>query len=139
MHASKGKATLLVIFLIPVYVGPYAYVFGMTNADVFPRVEQLDRQAMDKLTIGMDNSIIALNPQRRAGTDDNRTDAWYETTYSFNIRFVGRIFPTYITFPALLDISRITFEASAVLNGTVIFTCNQFVERLIAPTGFEAI
>lgn len=139
METSRRKLTLAALILIPLYLGPYAYVFGMTSADVFPRVEDLDRRAMNKLSINLEDSIRALPPQTRSGTADGQTDSWVEVTYAFRILFLNRIFPTYITFPALLDISRVTFEASGVLNGTVIFTCSQYVERLIAPTGFEAI
>ncbi len=141
MQRSKRRIVLVFVLLIPVYMGPYAYVYGMTSIDVFPRVEKLDREAMDKLVLHVDNSITAL-PQsqgKQGRVYDGQTASWNETSYSFRIGFLNRIFPTYITFPALLDISKITFEATGVLNGTAIFTCNQFIERLPVPTGFEAL
>ena len=135
----KRNALLLLPILILSYVGPYAYVYAMTEADVFPRVERGDHEAIGKMSVRVDNQarmVIGQSFARTVGTD---LVEWTEVTYEVLLGFNNRIFTTYINFPALLDVSKITFKATGIFNGTAIMTCSQYYDSLVAPTGFEIL
>ena len=136
-------AAFLLVFL---YTGPYVYVYAMTSMDVFPRVESLDRTAMDnlKVTVAPDGIVRTISPgfggeQTLTVVVNGQPVTWTEITYGVKVGVLNRIFSTYIHFPALLDVRQLAFQAVGVVGGRVIMTCDQHVDRLITPTGFEVL
>jgi len=139
MAYPRSKAVLVFLALLPVYLGPYMYAYGRTQSNVFPTVETLDGQAMDDVKTGVDNSVTEIVAQSVTRTVNGQPVTWTEVTYTLPFRVLNRIFKTYINFPALLSVSKLTFQATGVFNGTEILSCHHYVDSLIAPTGFEVL
>ncbi len=139
MVAPKLKRFIAFLVLVPVYLGPYMYVYGRTQSNVFPTVEQLDGQAMDKLVIRVNTGVVEVVEKNNARAVNGQPVTWTDVTYTISFGVLNRIFRTYINFPALLSVSKLTFQAAGIFNGTTIFSCSHYVDALIAPTGFEVL
>ncbi len=130
---------MVLLVLLPTYLGPYLYVYGRTQSNVFPTVEQGDKNALDRLLIRVDNRVIEVIERGNTGIVSGQPVTWSDVTYAVSFGVFNRIFKTYINFPALVGVSKLSFQATGVFNGTTMFVCSHYIDSLIAPTGFEVI
>lgn len=140
MSWLSARSLLVIFLLVSLYLGPYVYMYAMTQARVFPKIIHFD-------TIGINNLQVRVDPLMRAYPSITHTASvagkgvvsWTETSYEVSFWVLHRIFLTWQNLPALLDVSTAIFEGAGVFNGTVIFRCNGLTDRLILPKSLETL
>ncbi len=123
--------------LLLTYLGPYVYIYWRAQSSVFPTAVGIDNQAISSLGVHVDNLVQASQVTTKSLNSDSTVVSWTVAFYTVQYGLLNRIFSNYRNVPVLLDIAKLTFSASGVFNGTVIFQCRSYIDRLGLPTGAE--
>jgi hypothetical protein len=125
----KMRTPWLIVLLILVYVGPYAFVYGRTATWTFPRIDERDFKAIE----GVDSSISS----EVSLTNVNTIGGAQEANYSIKAGVLHRKFLDWIGFPLVLEVNNFTFKGTGIYQNKIVFECNHFETALPKPTGSE--
>jgi hypothetical protein len=131
------KRLTIAILLALTYAGPYVYTYWRAQSSVFPRAVEIDNTAIDNLKVFVDNVITFRAITTYASASIAEDFSWTVSEYNTRFGIFNRIFLNYRNVQVLLDLSKVTFLAQGVFNGTAIFQCSSYIDRLIIPTGAE--
>ena len=120
---------LIIILLILMYIGPYAFVYGRTATWTFPRIDQRDFEAFE----GVESSVSRV----ASLTNIKSISEAQEATYLLKAGVLDRKFLDWIGFPLVLEVNNFNFTASGISQGKVILECSHFEPAFPKPTGSE--
>ena len=120
---------VIIILLILMYIGPYAFVYARTATWTFPRIDQRDFDAFDRVKSSVSQVANLTNIQSVGGAQ--------EATYLLNVGVLDRKFLDWIGFPLVLEVNNFNFTASGISQGKIIFECSHFEPAFPKPTGSE--
>jgi hypothetical protein len=120
---------VIIILLILMYIGPYAFVYGRTATWTFPRIDERDFDAFEGVEASV-SRVANLTSIKSVGGAQ-------EAIYLVNVGALDRKFLDWIGFPLVLEVNDFNFTAAGVSQGKVIFECSHFVTAFPRPTGFE--
>ena len=129
----------ILLLLFPAYLGPYVYVFTMSQSRVFAPSQAIDQKAFDSVTMQVDTVLTTLEIATLSASSIGQSTTFTQVSYSTRFEVLNRIFNDYQRFPALVDVSKLTFSGTGIFNGTILFQCSTYVDRLPIPTGSEAL
>jgi hypothetical protein len=125
----KMRTPWLIVLLILVYVGPYAFVYGRTATWTFPRIDERDFKAIE----GVDSSVSS----EVSLTNVNTIGGAQEANYSIKAGVLHRKFLDWIGFPLVLEVNNFTFKGTGIYQNKIVFECNHFETAFPKPTGSE--
>ena len=120
---------VIIILLILMYIGPYAFVYGRTATWTFPRIDERDFDAFE----GVEPSVSRVANL----TSVKSVGGAQEATYSLNVGILDRKFLDWIGFPLVLEVNNFNFTASGISQGKIILECSHFETAFPKPTGSE--
>ena len=120
---------VIIILLILMYIGPYAFVYARTATWTFPRIDQRDFDAFDRVKSSVSQVANLTNIQSVGGAQ--------EATYLLKVGVLDRKFLDWIGFPLVLEVNNFNFTASGVSQGKIILECSHFEPAFPKPTGSE--
>jgi hypothetical protein len=120
---------VIIILLILMYIGPYAFVYGRTATWTFPRIDQRDFDAFE----GVEPSVSRVANL----TNIKSISEAQEATYLLKAGVLDRKFLDWIGFPLVLEVNDFNFTASGISQGKVILECSHFEPAFPKPTGSE--
>ena len=123
------KPAVIIILLILLYIGPYAFVYARTATWTFPRIDQRDFDAFDRVKPSVSGVANLTNIQSVGGAQ--------EATYLLKSGVLDRKFLDWIGFPLVLEVNDFNFTASGVSQGKIILECSHFEPAFPKPTGRE--
>ena len=121
---------LIIILLILMYMGPYAFVYGRTATWTFPRIDQRDFDAFEGLEPSVSQVAHLTNIQSVGGGAQ-------EATYLLKVGVLDRKFLDWIGFPLVLEVNDFNFTGAGISQGKIVFECNHFETAFPKPTGSE--
>lgn len=120
---------VIIILLILMYIGPYAFVYARTATWTFPRIDQRDFDAFDRVKSSVSQVANLTNTKNVGGAQ--------EATYLLKVGVLDRKFLDWIGFPLVLEVNNFSFTASGVSQGKIILECSHFEPAFPKPTGSE--
>ena len=120
---------VIIILLILMYIGPYAFVYARTATWTFPRIDQRDFDAIDGVEPSVSQVANLTNIQSVGGAQ--------EATYLVKVGVLDRKFLDWIGFPLVLEVNNFSFTASGISQGKIILECSHFEPAFPKPTGSE--
>lgn len=120
---------LIIVLLVLVYVGPYAFVYGRTATWTFPRIDERDFKAIE----GIESSV---SPEASL-TNISTVGEAQEASYTLKAGVLHRKFLDWIGFPLVLEVNNFTFKGTAISQNKIVFECNHFETAFPKPTGRE--
>jgi hypothetical protein len=122
-------AVAIVVALILLYIGPFAFVFARTETWTFPRIDERDAGAFDKVEPSVSKVVNLEKIESVSGGQ--------EANYSLSAGVLHRKFLDWIGFPLVLEVNDFNFKASGISQGKIIFECQHFETAFPRPTGSE--
>jgi len=122
-------SAVIILLLIVVYTGPYAFVYLRTATWTFPRIDERDFNAFEKVE-------TSVSPVANL-TSIRNVEGAQEANYLVNLGVFDRKFLDWIGFPLVLEVNDFTFNATGVSQGNIVFECSHSVNAFPRPTGFE--
>jgi hypothetical protein len=122
-------AVAIVVALILLYVGPFAFVYARTETWTFPRIDERDAGAFDKVEPSV-SQVVNLEKIENVGEAQ-------EASYSLESGVLHRKFLDWIGFPLVLEVNDFNFKATGIYQGDIIFHCRHFETEFPRPTGSE--
>ena len=119
----------IVVILILIYIGPFIFVYARTATWTFPRIDERDAGAFDKIEPSV-SQVVNLEKIENVG------DA-QEANYSLPAGVSHRKFLDWIGFPLVLEVNDFNFKATGIYQGNIIFHCRHFETAFPKPTGSE--
>ena len=123
------RVAAIIVILILIYTGPFIFVYARTATWTFPRIDERDAGAFDKVEPSV-SQVINLEKVENVG------DA-QEATYSLPAGVLHRKFLDWIGFPLVLEVNDFNFKATGIYQGNIIFHCRHFETEFPRPTGSE--
>jgi hypothetical protein len=120
---------VIIILLILLYIGPYAFVYGRTATWTFPRIDERDFDAFE----GVEPSVSRVANL----TSVKSVEGAQESTYLLKVGILDRKFLDWIGFPLVLEVNDFNFTGAGISQGQIIFQCSHFETAFPRPTGFE--
>jgi hypothetical protein len=120
---------LIIILLILMYTGPYAFVYGRTATWTLPRIDQRDFDAFEGLEPSVSRVAYLTNIQSVGGAQ--------EATYLLKVGVLDRKFLDWIGFPLVLEVNDFNFTGTGISQGKIVFECTHFETAFPKPTGTE--
>jgi hypothetical protein len=119
----------IVVILILIYIGPFIFVFARTETWTFPRIDERDAGAFDKVEPSV-SQVVNLEKIQSVGGGQ-------EANYSLSAGVLHRKFLDWIGFPLVLEVNDFNFKASGIYQGRILFECQHFETAFPRPTGSE--
>lgn len=119
----------LIVLLILLYVGPYAFVYGRTATWTFPRIDERDFKAIEGVETSVSSEVSLTNVNAVGGAQ--------EANYSVKAGVLHRKFLDWIGFPLVLEVNNFTFKGTGIYENKIVFECSHFETALPKPTGSE--
>ena len=120
---------VIIVLLILMYIGPYAFVYGRTATWTFRRIDERDFDAFD----GVEPSVSRV----ANFTSLKSVEGAQEATYLVKVGVLDRKFLDWIGFPLVLEVNDFNFTASGISQGKIILECSHFETAFPKPTGSE--
>ena len=120
---------VIIILLILMYIGPYAFVYARTATWTLPRIDQRDFDAFE----GLEPSVSRVANL----TSVKSVEGAQEATYLLKVGVLDRKFLDWIGFPLVLEINDFNFTGAGISQGKIIFGCSHFETAFPKPTGSE--
>jgi hypothetical protein len=120
---------VIILILILMYIGPYAFVYGRTATWTFPRIDERDFRAIEGLDTTVSNVTNLTNIRSVSGAQ--------EAIYLIKVGVLDRKFLDWIGFPLALEVNDFNFTASGISQGKIILECSHFEPAFPKPTGVE--
>jgi hypothetical protein len=120
---------VIIILLILMYIGPYAFVYGRTATWTLPRIDQRDFDAFE----GLEPSVSRVANL----TSVKSIEGAQEATYLVKVGVLDRKFLDWIGFPLVLEVNDFNFTAAGISQGKIILECSHFETAFPRPTGSE--
>ncbi|MCD6036187.1 MAG: hypothetical protein K0S67_71 [Nitrososphaeraceae archaeon] len=120
---------VIIILLILMYIGPYAFVYGRTATWTLPRIDERDFDAFD----GVEPSVSQVANL----TSVKSVEGAQEATYLVKVGVLDRKFLDWIGFPLVLEVNDFNFTAAGISQGKVILECSHSETAFPKPTGSE--
>src|SRR5215211_1273248 len=120
---------VIIILLILMYIGPYAFVYGRTATLTFPRIDERDFDAFERVEPSVSRVANLTSIKNIEGAQ--------EAIYLVNVGILDRKFLDWIGFPLVLEVNDFNFTAAGISQGKVILECSHFETAFPRPTGFE--
>ena len=120
---------IIIVILILVYIGPYAFVYGRTATWTFPRIDERDFKAIEGIKFSLRQEVNLTNTTEAGAAKENG--------YSLNVGILHRKFLDWIGFPLVLEVNNFTFKAAGVYQDKILFECSNFETAFPKPTGSE--
>jgi hypothetical protein len=122
-------AVAIVVALILLYVGPFAFVYARTETWTFPRIDERDAGAFETVEPSV-SQVVNLEKIENVGEAQ-------EASYSLESGVLHRKFLDWIGFPLVLEVNDFNFKATGIYQGDIIFHCRHFETEFPRPTGSE--
>jgi hypothetical protein len=119
----------IIVILILIYIGPFVFVFARTETWTFPRIDERDAGAFDKVEPSVSQVVNLEKIQSVSGGQ--------EANYSLSAGVLHRKFLDWIGFPLVLEVNDFNFKASGIYQGKILFECQHFETAFPRPTGSE--
>jgi hypothetical protein len=120
---------IIIPLLILLYIGPFIFVYARTATWTFPRIDERDAGAFDKVEPSV-SQVAKLEKIENVGEAQ-------EASYSLEAGVLHRKFLDWIGFPLVLEVNDFNFKASGIYQGQIIFHCRGFETAFPKPTGSE--
>jgi hypothetical protein len=120
---------LIILLLILMYVGPYAFVYARTATWTFPRIDERDFEAFESLEPMVSPVANLTNIESISGAQ--------EATYLVKVGVMDRKFLDWIGFPLVLEVNDFNFTAAGISHGKIILECSHLEPAFPKPTGVE--
>lgn len=111
------------IFLILIYVSPFAFVFLRTAIWQFPIQREIDQRAFDQANLVMQNSLALSSSATDVGP----------AHYQFLLRFGPRPYKDYINAVKALDAGPLQVSGSVLHNDGEIAFCSSYTDMIETP------
>jgi hypothetical protein len=128
MRNALVPLAIVVIFIL-IYSGPFIFVFARTATWTFPRIDERDAGAFDKVEPSV-SQVVNLEKIENVGEAQ-------EVSYSLESGVLHRKFLDWIGFPLVLEVNDFNFKATGIYQGDIIFHCRHFETAFPRPTGTE--
>ncbi len=131
----KKHKFMVALILGLIYLGPYVYTYWRAQYWVFPRAIEIDNRAFNDLHVFV-GIVVTAQPSQSFGYLTGNS-SWTVGVYAVDFAFLHRIFLNYRNVQVLLDLTKVSFSAQGVFNGTVILQCNAYQDRLPTTSAAE--
>ena len=125
----RKRTVWIIVILILVYIGPYAFVFGRTATWTFPIIDERDFKAINGTESFVSSDVNLTNVNSVGGAE--------EATYLVKTGVLHRKFLDWIGFPLVLEVNNFTFKGTGIYQNNIVFECNHFETAFPKPTGKE--
>ena len=120
---------LIIILLIMMYIGPYAFVYGRAATWTLPRIDQRDFDAFEGVEPSVSQVAYLTNIQSVEGAQ--------EAIFLLKVGVLDRKFLDWIGFPLVLEVNDFNFTGAGTSQGKIVFECDHFETAFPKPTGRE--
>ena len=125
----KFSTPVIIVILVLVYIGPYAFVYGRTATWTFPRIDERDFKAIDGIETSVNSDVNLTSVDKLGGAQ--------EANYLVEAGVQNRKFLDWIGFPLVLEVKNFTFKGTGIYQNKIIFECNHFETDFPKPSGSE--
>ena len=125
----RPSTPVIILIVILLYIGPYAFVYGRTATWIFPRIDERDFKAIQGIESSVSSDVNFTNVAN--------TDGAQEATYLVKAGVLHRKFLDWIGFPLVLEVNNFTFKGAGVYQDKIVFECTHFETAFPKPTGSE--